>query len=190
MERKRPDGRAAGCEACHSVNDWHDLTKFDHDQTAYPLIGTHKGVACIDCHKPPNLETTLRHVSFKDAPQVCASCHEDPHARQFARDGKDPGCEQCHRPLQWRPSLFDHETSAFSLKGAHQQVACKSCHTNLKDVGGKQVLFYAPTPKQCEACHGAQIPKQSSKLLPRSLLFMARQLDVASNPFTIIRINS
>jgi len=157
MNKKRRDGRVAGCEACHSVKEWKDLSSFDHDQTDYPLVGSHKAVACIDCHKPPNLETTMRHVSFKAAPKDCKSCHEDVHARQFARNGADPGCEQCHNSTKWKPSLFDHEKTAFSLKGAHELVKCSACHKNLRQAAGKQVLFYLPTPKECAACHGAKV---------------------------------
>src|SRR5262249_2552436 len=112
---------------------------------------------CIDCHKPPNFETTMRHVSFNAAPKDCKSCHEDVHARQFARNGADPGCEQCHNPIKWKPSVFDHEKTAFSLKGAHEQVECGACHKNLREVDAKQVLFYLPTPKECAACHGAKV---------------------------------
>jgi hypothetical protein len=158
MAAKRRDGRTAGCEACHGVKDWHDVTKFDHDQTAFALTGTHKGVACMDCHKPPNMETNLRNVSFQSAPTQCDRCHEDPHGRQFAHNGVVPACDQCHRTMKWKPSLFDHEKTAFSLKGAHEQVQCRACHKETREADGKQVLFYKPTPKECAACHGANVP--------------------------------
>jgi hypothetical protein len=158
MLARKAGGQAAGCEACHSVKEWRDLT-FDHDQTAFRLVGAHKSVACIDCHKPPNLETTMRHVAFKSAPRDCEGCHEDPHARQFARNGAAPACDRCHTSMKWKPSLFDHEKTAFSLRGAHEQVRCNACHKNLRDVGGKQVLFYLPTPKECAACHNTPVTK-------------------------------
>jgi hypothetical protein len=157
MAKKKRDGHVAGCEACHSVKEWKDLAGFDHDRTDYPLTGSHKAVACIDCHKPPNLETTMQHVNFKAAPKDCKSCHEDPHAHQFARNGTDPTCEQCHNTTKWKPSLFDHDKTTFSLKGAHEQVKCSACHKELRKVDGKQVLFYLPTPKECADCHGAKV---------------------------------
>ena len=159
MARKRPDGRTLGCEGCHGVKDWKDLSRFDHDHTAFALTGSHKAVACIQCHKPSGQDTTMRNVSFRTAPKVCDQCHEDPHGAQFARNGKTPGCEQCHNAGKWRPSLFDHEKTAFSLRGAHQQVRCTGCHKTLREVGEKQVLFYLPTPKECVACHGSNVPK-------------------------------
>jgi Class III cytochrome C family len=155
--REQMSKKRAGCETCHSVDEWKDLTKFDHDRTAFPLAGAHKAAACIACHKPPNLETGLRNVSFKAAPKVCESCHEDPHGKQFARNGAAPGCEQCHRVVKWKPSTFDHEKTAFSLKGAHMQVRCTACHKQIVTVEDKQVLYYRPTPKECAACHGAKV---------------------------------
>ena len=168
MDGKKPDGRIAGCEACHSVKEWKDLPGFDHDQTDYPLVGSHRSVACINCHKPPNREAAMRHVSFKSAPKDCKRCHEDVHARQFAGKGTDPGCEQCHNPTKWKPSLFDHQQTAFSLKGAHEQVECSACHKNLREVQGKQVLFYLPAPKACAACHGAKVSVRTSPELSTS----------------------
>jgi hypothetical protein len=153
MASKRADGRSLGCEACHNSKDWNDLTKFDHDRTAFRLLGSHKSTPCLDCHKPPNLELRMRNVDFRAAPKTCEGCHEDPHARQFARNGADPKCEQCHNSNKWKPSLFDHEKTAFSLKGAHQNVRCTACHKDLREVSGKKVLFYQQTPKECAACH-------------------------------------
>jgi hypothetical protein len=154
MEKKRADGHIAGCEGCHGTHDWKDLTKFDHDQTAYPLVGSHKAVTCIQCHKPQGMDTTMRRVSFREAAKTCEGCHEDPHARQFARNGVNPGCDRCHRPLKWKPSQFDHEKTPFSLHGAHQNVQCIACHKDVREIQEKKVIFYLPTPKECSACHG------------------------------------
>jgi hypothetical protein len=154
----RPDGSPLGCEACHSVKEWQDLVRFDHDkQTTFGLSGTHKATACIQCHKPPNLETTMRHVSFKSAPSHCEGCHEDAHGRQFARDGRAPTCDKCHNTAKWKPSLFNHELTVFSLRGAHQDVKCSACHKDFREVEGKRVLFYCPTPKECADCHGPRV---------------------------------
>ena len=102
-------------------------------------------------------EATMQHVNFNAAPKECESCHEDVHAQQFARKGSNPTCKLCHNPTKWKPSLFDHEKTAFSLKGAHEHVRCTACHKELRQVAGKKVLFYLPTPKECAACHGAKV---------------------------------
>jgi len=154
MRKAGADGKPAGCEACHSTKSWKELQKFDHSKTDFPLIGTHRATACIDCHKPPNMETKLINVDFKAAPTKCEDCHEDIHGKQFAKNGTT-SCVECHNSTKWKPSLFDHEKrTAFPLQGAHQKTRCAQCHNLTQWVNGKQVLFYKPTPKNCEACHG------------------------------------
>jgi hypothetical protein len=155
MQQKRADGTPLGCEACHTTKTWQELDRFDHDKTSFPLTGLHRATACIDCHKPPNLETRLIHVDFKAAPTKCEQCHEDIHGAQFAKADRTTPCADCHNTGRWKPSLFDHETrTSFSLKGAHQNVRCEACHKSVRTVAGKEVLFYKPTPKACAACHG------------------------------------
>jgi len=155
MHAKDANGVALGCQACHSTKGWNDLTRFDHSKTAFPLLGAHRATACIDCHKPPNMETKLINVDFKAAPTKCQECHEEVHGSQFAKNGVT-ACAECHNSSRWKPSTFDHETrTSFSLRGAHQTTRCEGCHKLTRAVEGKQVLFYKPTPKDCAACHGA-----------------------------------
>ena len=150
-------GKLLGCEACHSTKEWKDLSKFDHEKTRFPLLGSHRALACADCHKPPNMEANLRNVDFTKTPMNCGDCHQNPHADQFGPRAND--CQGCHDSRKWRPSLFDHNKTAFPLQGGHENVACSACHTLKKPVNGNLVLFYRPTPKACEDCHGASIPK-------------------------------
>jgi hypothetical protein len=150
-------GKPAGCESCHSTKEWSDLVKFNHDQTRFPLLGSHRAVACGECHKPPNMELTLLHVRFSSASTACSDCHENPHAGQFGKRGED--CASCHNSNKWRPSLFDHEKTAFSLRGAHEGVSCSACHTLRRPVEGRLVLFYKPTPSACADCHGTSNPQ-------------------------------
>ncbi len=153
------------------------MTGFDHSNTKFPLIGSHRAVECADCHKPPNMERTLLHVNFSKVPQACSECHEDPHGRQFA--ARESDCVSCHNSNKWKPSLFDHEKTAFSLKGGHQDVACGACHKLMKDVDGKQVLFYKPTPLACADCHGSNIPKETEKSALRPL-FPSREASITA----------
>jgi hypothetical protein len=160
MAKRRANGGPLGCEACHTLNTWKEITGFDHSTTSFLLVGAHRGVACSGCHLPANLRTTLRDVDFKAAPHQCSGCHEDAHGGQFARGKEPPGCETCHNNFKWRPSLFDHEKgSTFSLRGAHQEVPCDQCHELIREVEGKRVLFYKPTPRECAACHGTLLNK-------------------------------
>jgi Cytochrome c7 and related cytochrome c len=163
-------GEVAGCEACHSTKDWHDVSRFNHETTRFPLVGTHRAVACIECHRPRNLERTMLHVRFSDASTQCDGCHENPHSNQFGAQAYQ--CAACHNTHKWRPSLFDHEKTSFSLKGGHQDVACSACHLNKRAMDGVVVLFYKPTPKECADCHTGGVPKtktsRANPVLPRN----------------------
>jgi hypothetical protein len=162
MQLVRTGGSQAGCEACHSTKSWKDLSAFDHSTTKFPLVGAHRATACIDCHKPPNLQTKLLDADFKAAPTQCEDCHQDVHGKQFAK-GDITRCAECHNTAKWKPSLFDHEKRTdFPLRGAHQNVRCAGCHKLARVVEAKTVLFYKPTPKECAACHGASNPVPKS----------------------------
>jgi hypothetical protein len=154
MAASDASGKALGCEACHTTREWSDVTKFDHEQTKFPLIGSHRAARCQDCHKPPNLELDMRNVEFAKVPAQCSECHENPHADQFGARANQ--CSDCHNSNKWRPSLFDHDKTAFPLKGGHENVACAACHSLKKPVNGTLVLFYKPTPTACSACHGSE----------------------------------
>jgi len=160
MSAKDATGKLLGCRACHSTKEWKDLTRFNHEETRFPLSGSHRAVPCADCHKPPNLELTMRHVNFLNTPHNCGNCHANPHADQFG-DRKEK-CETCHNTNKWRPSIFEHDASGFPLMGGHENVSCSACHTTKRTVDGSDVLFYKPTPRNCDACHGASIPKAKS----------------------------
>ena len=154
MASRRTNGNVAGCEACHTLKSWTDLPTFDHSKTSFPLLGAHSKVACDQCHKPATTAGKISEVNFKTAPTKCSECHADVHGGQFNSNSKATTCESCHSVDHWKPSQFDHERQTdFSLKGAHEKVACNLCHTGFRTVQGKPVLFYKPTSRQCASCH-------------------------------------
>jgi hypothetical protein len=154
MDSARP---LQGCEACHSTKSWKDLTRFDHGTTKFVLTGAHRAVDCVGCHRPPNLEHRLINVDFRLAPIECEECHENIHGKQFSKTDNVTRCAGCHNSTKWRPSLIDHDKTAFPLKGAHENVRCAACHKGVREMDGKQVLVYGSTPRQCAACHGIPV---------------------------------
>jgi hypothetical protein len=152
MERRRPNGTAFGCEACHSTKSWTDVNGFDHAKTKFTLVGAHRTVACGACHKMPPGE---KKIQFKGTTLACEGCHVEPHGGQFAdRSGKTL-CAPCHKEQRWVPSTFDHDKrTKFPLTGGHAGVKCDQCHALNKLINGNPVVFYKPTPLQCDACHG------------------------------------
>ncbi len=123
------------CAQCHGVEAWRRDVLFDHDFTAYPLVGLHIAVPCFACH---------RSASFKAASQACLDCHstDDRHRGSLGRE-----CESCHSVNGWNLWEFDHSKTKFVLTGAHAKVACESCH--------KQSPHLARPALECAACHGA-----------------------------------
>jgi hypothetical protein len=157
MEKRRQDGTAFGCEACHNTRSWGDVNGFDHSRTKFPLKGAHRTVACGACHQVPEGQKDIR---FKGTPQVCEACHKDPHGGQFRKAGATP-CGDCHVEQRWRPSTFDHDKrTPFPLIGGHARVACEKCHVSTRIVNGDPVVFYKPTPLKCDACHGPDLQKE------------------------------
>ncbi len=149
----------AGCEACHIVRSWHDVPAFDHSTTRFDLTGAHRGVPCDQCHKATVASIGLKRVVYRETPRECSECHEDVHFSQFrALTGESKNCAACHETGLWRPARFDHDKARFKLGGAHKDVPCAGCHKLRKEIGGRLVLFYAPTPKECSDCHGSTIP--------------------------------
>lgn len=140
------------CERCHTLTAWTPTLGFDHGKTQFPLLGSHRAVNCVSCHRP-STSGNGKQIRFAGASQQCAGCHEDIHSGQFASRPDSGNCASCHSTLKWKPSAFDHSQSAFRLDGAHQKVRCVLCHTTTSRVNGKQVLLYRDAPTECAKCH-------------------------------------
>ncbi|MEN8374335.1 MAG: hypothetical protein ABFS34_02685 [Gemmatimonadota bacterium] len=62
------------CEDCHGTESFR-IPGFDHDLTAYPLDGAHRGVACSSCHVAEEQADGRRFVRYKPIDTSCRSCH-------------------------------------------------------------------------------------------------------------------
>jgi hypothetical protein len=164
MAKKRVNGTPLGCEACHTVKSWVDVTGFDHSKTKFLLVGAHRTVACRECHKA----TTDYASRYKGTPQECEACHQDAHDRQFmAKDGKTH-CADCHTSQRWSPSKFDHDTKTrLPLTGGHARVGCDKCHIETRLVGDKTIIVYKNTPNKCADCHGSNPRDVKPEAFPR-----------------------
>jgi hypothetical protein len=150
--------RAGGCESCHGVTSWRQVT-FDHRRTRFALAGGHAGLACGGCHPAPGNEASGRPPKrrFFGTPLACRACHGDPHRGQFAARGPDP-CRTCHDEPDVAASLFHHgRDSAFPLDGAHARLACAACHRR-EGGGGPAFVRYRPIGRACRDCHPAGAP--------------------------------
>jgi hypothetical protein len=145
------------CGKCHDISTWRSLRQFDHARTEFALEGTHRTITFLECHRRSDGSSGIDGVVFADAPVRCSGCHEDVHDGQFDVQSQDQTCSDCHSNVDWHPTRFDHQTySTFPLEGAHEEVACRSCHPRSRSREGFDVVLYRGTPKKCEACHSDQ----------------------------------
>jgi len=127
---------AADCALCHTAKDWKTQI-FDHDSTAFPLLGLHQNLYCTSCHTGV--------IDKQELESRCESCHlaSDPHARQLGKD-----CGRCHSPFGWKRDVsFDHGLTVFPLLGLHEVVGCEECHTS---------TAFQDVKKQCVECHRSE----------------------------------
>jgi len=138
------------CETCHpTAMAFKDAkTAFDHSVTAFPLLGAHKTVTCAECHRSDD----YRVPRFS-----CAGCHKTPHPPAVSS-----ACATCHSVENWHTKKFDHDTTAFPLKGEHAKVPCESCHkqpaTKVKPPSATCGACHVDAhkgefPKDCKSCH-------------------------------------
>jgi Cytochrome c3 len=140
------------CESCHGLDSWKNDIRFDHDVTAFPLLGQHVAVPCAGCH------TTKK---FKDAPTECADCHkaDDVHKGNLGKD-----CARCHSPNAWTLWQFDHQKeSGFALSGAHSRLQCNACHrrpageaklgTDCASCHANDDVHLGQFGRRCDSCH-------------------------------------
>jgi len=99
------------CLSCHPTGNSND--DFDHNQTNFPLLGTHNTVDCNSCHAN----------GYQGTPTNCEACHledfnqttnPDHQASQFPLD-----CASCHSETAWIPSTFDHNTVLSFYRGTY-----------------------------------------------------------------------
>jgi hypothetical protein len=74
------------CGSCHSPSGWGNAS-FDHNNTAFPLMGKHSNLECQKCH---------RNGVYQGTATQCVACHEDKHNGEKGTD-----CAACHTPTDW-----------------------------------------------------------------------------------------
>lgn len=125
------------CDTCHNPHGWRAQVRFNHDLSAFPLIGMHAVASCDSCHSSK---------VFSDIKQDCFSCHkkDDIHQQTLG-----PDCGSCHNPNDWQLWIFDHNAqSQFVLDGAHQDLNCAACHNTPTN---SQLIELSTECSQCHA---------------------------------------
>jgi len=146
-----PNHAAAGfpqdCSLCHATNTWLG-GQYNHSATRFPITGAHTGLPCIQCHASGQYATLAT---------TCVSCHLSRYQTatnpNHVTAGFPQDCTICHTTTAFRPSSFNHGTTAFPLTGAHTTVVCSNCH-----IAG----VYKGTPPACYSCHQQQYTSVTS----------------------------
>ncbi|MCI0522615.1 MAG: cytochrome C, partial [Bacteroidales bacterium] len=119
---------SSSCLDCHGYDNFIPASKFDHSTAKFKLLGSHKNVDCIKCHKKITVGNKI-FQEFRGVPfSNCTNCHADPHKNQFGQN-----CRQCHTEVSFLSvkggtGSFDHNRTDFRLEGMHQTFGCKECH--------------------------------------------------------------
>jgi len=112
------------CSLCHGRPAWNDI-RFRHNQTGFPLMGTHRALECGDCHRD------LQSFRIVPRPTGCASCHEsDYRSAPFSHASYGAGreCQECHLQDKWS---YAHSPFWFNIQtGKMAGISCASCHQN------------------------------------------------------------
>ncbi|MCF8301720.1 MAG: cytochrome C [Bacteroidales bacterium] len=62
------------CTRCHAFENW-EASRFDHDNTLFPLDGKHEDVACYKCHEEKTIEGNT-FTEYKIEEFKCEDCHQ------------------------------------------------------------------------------------------------------------------
>jgi hypothetical protein len=152
------------CKVCHDEKGWKPAPGFDHAHTDYPLEGKHAQVKCLSCHtreRDPHLArgafpAPVSEVFSRFKPVAhasCLDCHKDPHDNRFGQN-----CQSCHSVEGWlvikraggSAQREFHEKTRYPLRGAHAEVACKSCHGPFPQ---SPAIFKGLAFDGCTSCH-------------------------------------
>jgi hypothetical protein len=144
-------GRGQECATCHTVAGFSPstMTATEHARTNFPLTDAHSAVPCVECHQMGLIAGKRTRRFAWEGQGACATCHKDPHDRQFTGKPWEP-CASCHVSRSWNTVRFAHAQTGYTLDGRHASVACGSCHRTDTRGAGR----FTGTPRGCDDCHG------------------------------------
>lgn len=146
---KTSGGYNPDCSECHSLKGF-NLFSFSidqHNQGAFPLVGSHLAIPCYECHKKQEK------WNFRSIGKRCSECHSDIHQGIIpTKYYPDSDCKSCHNENRWNQITFDHSKTEFKLTGGHNKTDCRACHfRSSNEYVGKQV--FSGLLKDCGLCH-------------------------------------
>jgi nitrate/TMAO reductase-like tetraheme cytochrome c subunit len=139
------------CADCHAVTGFEEtlFTVEQHQETDFPLEGSHLATACFECHLKEDTWT------FADLGNRCVDCHEDIHRGYIASTYyPEQECTQCHSTSLWAEVQFDHSLTEFQLEGKHAEASCLDCHGKPEIMKSDQKWSgFEEVSMDCITCH-------------------------------------
>jgi hypothetical protein len=150
---ERKGGNA--CETCHTVDGFLPArySLDDHNQSIYPLTGSHLAIPCFACHTAIKDKSGVEYARFDFEDHTCKSCHADVHRGQLDKYIAERGCEFCHNTESWHKVAFDHSKTPFPLIGKHESAECMGCHTRENQGTDAELIRMSPLAQECALCH-------------------------------------
>jgi hypothetical protein len=134
------------CTQCHTTTAWSPAT-FDHNQTQFPLTGSHAMLPCLACHAN----------GYTGTPTDCYSCHQQEYNNttnpNHLAAGFPTNCESCHNTIVWTQTNWDHDTQYFPIySGRHNNRwnVCADCHVDPTNYQVFECIFCHPHDDQQE----------------------------------------
>ena len=160
------------CAKCHTPNSWlvspSKITAI-HQQSGFPLIGSHAAADCNRCHVSGS---KLRYnVQNTD----CYACHRSNFEATTNPNHRSAGfgtdCYRCHNMVgkEWNGVNSGFEHGFFPLNGGHKlqcaqchasgtytglSKACVSCHLDDYNQTTQPAHASSGFSKECQTCHG------------------------------------
>lgn len=143
------------CEECHTVAGFAPalFTIEQHAAGDFALREAHLAVPCNACHSSKAAPFAGRRAPFTWSATHCQDCHPDVHKGTLARMVERDGCDGCHSESAWSAIAFNHDSTAFPLRGRHASAVCAACHKGDTTVVTIARLAFAPMKRDCESCH-------------------------------------
>ena len=152
------------CDTCHEATSWRaGFAAEDHRRTAFPLVGAHAAVPCLECHPD------VRERRFSRPSAACEGCHSvdrkaltgTPLDHDVLGFGTD--CGSCHGPARFSPASFPGHDACFTLSsGPHSGIGCTTCHTSFPT--GVSPGTCNTRTAGCTGCHEHQCAGPASSL--------------------------
>ena len=134
------DGFLDNCVECHITDSWTENV-FDHNLTTFPLLDSHGGLECTECH--------ITGFDYETMPTECEFCHFNEYLNttnpvHWEQEYVVDNCDECHNATTWINIIFDHNLTEADCFNCHQVDFSQATNPDHSDLSN-----------DCELCHNS-----------------------------------